>query len=170
MVREIPIRMMCRSVPRCDRSWQRSIGSARFFANYADTNMGCKRRVSSGLDWVFSQAERAIVIEDDCLPHPDFFAFCDEMLDLYADDPRVAAVTGDYFQEGVRRGDASYYFSRYVHVWGWATWRRAWDHFDVDMAFWRGWRGSEGWETALSDPVERRHWERSIRSHRTGRN
>ncbi len=126
--------------------------------NYEDHNLGCKQRVSSGLDWVFSHAERAIVIEDDCLPHPDFFRFCNEMLDRYEEDPRIATVTGDNFQEGIHRGDASYYFSKYVHVWGWATWKRAWDCFDVDMAFWLEWRESEGWEMFMPDPIERSHW------------
>lgn len=84
---------------------------------YADSNLGLKQRVSSGLDWVFSEVDRAIVLEDDCVPHADFFMFCDALLDRYAEDERVAAVTGDNFQEGNKRGEASYYFSKYNHVW-----------------------------------------------------
>ena len=127
--------------------------------NYADTNMGCKKRVGSGLEWVFSMVDRAIVLEDDCVAHPDFFSFCDALLDRYADDPRVAVVTGGNFQQGRRRGDASYYFSRYNHVWGWATWRRAWDRYDEKVSFWVDWQSSNDWLAAIPDRVERRYWE-----------
>lgn len=126
--------------------------------NYADANLGLKRRVSSGMDWVFSQVERAIVLEDDCLPHPDFFRFCDELLARYADDERVAVITGNNFQDGQKRGDGSYYFSKYNHCWGWATWRRAWQHYQGDLPFWPEWRLSESWHRLTPDSVERRYW------------
>lgn len=104
--------------------------------NYSDVNLGCKRRVSSGLDWVFDTVEEAIVLEDDCLPHPTFFRFCEEMLEKYRDDERIAMISGDNFQFGRKRTGYSYYFSRYTHIWGWASWRRAWDNYDVDMKIW----------------------------------
>ena len=103
---------------------------------YAEENMGCARRVSSGIDWVFGKVEEAIFLEDDCLPHPSFFRFCDEMLERYRDDERVMAVSGDNFQFGKKRWNYSYYFSRYVHVWGWASWRRAWKFYDLHMSNW----------------------------------
>jgi hypothetical protein len=126
--------------------------------NYADQNMGCKVRVSSGLDWVFEQVERAIVLEDDCLPNQDFFLFCDELLERYAKDERVWVVTGNNFQQGKRRGDAAYYFSKYNHCWGWATWRRAWQHYRVDIPFWPAWRSTKDWRTKTLDHVERKVW------------
>jgi len=104
--------------------------------NYSDINLGCRRRVSSGLDWVFQTVEEAIVLEDDCLPHPSFFRFCQELLARYRDDERVMLITGDNFQPGPPRTDYSYYFSRYPHIWGWASWRRAWRHYDVDLSLW----------------------------------
>jgi len=101
--------------------------------NFAEKNMGCKNRVSSGLDWVFAQTDRAIVLEDDCLPHPDFFKFADELLDRYENDTRVMSICGtnvfsdrDYF-------NWSYCFSKYQNCWGWATWKRSWDLFDHDL-------------------------------------
>jgi hypothetical protein len=103
---------------------------------FADTNLGCKRRLSSGLDWVFDTVEQAIILEDDCLPHPSFFRFCAELLDWYRDDPRVAMIGGTSFQPPARRNAHSYHFSRYTHVWGWASWRRAWQHYDVAMNSW----------------------------------
>ena len=94
--------------------------------NFSQSNMGCKKRVSSGLDWVFEQVESAIILEDDCLPHPTFFRFCRELLDKYRLDDRVSMIGGSNFQGGKRYGDGSYYFSRYAHIWGWATWRDRW--------------------------------------------
>lgn len=104
--------------------------------HYADINMGCKLRVSSGLDWVFEQVEEAIILEDDCVPDPTFFRFCQELLERYRHDERVALISGDNFQFGQHRTDASYYFSRYNHIWGWASWRRAWRHYDREIGFW----------------------------------
>lgn len=104
--------------------------------NFAPANLGCRKRVSSGLDWVFANVEEAIVLEDDCLPDPSFFRFCEEVLARYRHDERVAMISGDNFQFGQRRSPYSYYFSRYTHIWGWASWRRAWSHYDVDIKFW----------------------------------
>jgi hypothetical protein len=126
--------------------------------NYSDVNLGCKRRVSSGLDWVFEQVETAIILEDDCIPHEDFFPYCDELLERYATDERVWVVTGNNFQQGKKRGDAAYYFSKFNHCWGWATWRRAWQHYRVDMPFWPDWQATTDWQKKLPDPVERKIW------------
>jgi hypothetical protein len=128
------------------------------FRNYSDTNLGCKRRVSSGLDWVFEQVESAIVLEDDCVPNQDFFSFCHELLERYAADPRVWVITGNNFQQGRKRGDAAYYFSKFNHCWGWATWRRAWKHYRVDLPFWPEWKDTSDWKQKLPDPVERKIW------------
>jgi len=104
--------------------------------NYADTNLGCRGRVTSGLDWVFSQVDRAIILEDDCVPDPSFFPFCQELLIRYADDTRIMTISGNNFQDGISRGEASYYFSKYPLIWGWATWARAWQKFDADLPHW----------------------------------
>lgn len=136
--------------------------------NYADSNMGLKRRVSSGLDWVFSQVERAIVLEDDCVAHPDFFRFCDVLLERYADDDRVSVITGNNFQNGRKRGEAAYYFSKYSHCWGWATWSRAWRHYQGDLPFWPEWFQSVAWLENCPDVVERRYWGQIFKRVRAG--
>jgi hypothetical protein len=121
--------------------------------NYSDVNLGCGKRVSSGLDWVFEAVEEAIVLEDDCLPDPSFFQFCEELLAYYRDDTRIMAISGNNFQRGKKHSDDSYYFSRYNHVWGWASWRRAWQHYDFTMSKWPQVR-DEGW---LNSVLENRH-------------
>lgn len=102
---------------------------------YAERNMGLRARVESGLNAVFAAVERAIILEDDCVPDPSFFPYCEELLARYADDPRVMAISGDSFQPRPPT-PFSYYFSRYPHCWGWATWRRAWALYDGAMADW----------------------------------
>ena len=104
--------------------------------SFSDVNLGCRRRMSSGIDWVFSQTEQAILLEDDCLPEQSFFPYCAELLNHYADDERVMTISGDNMQFGVRQTPHSYYFSAIHHIWGWATWRRAWKHYDVEMKQW----------------------------------
>ncbi|MCF3648737.1 hypothetical protein [Synoicihabitans lomoniglobus] len=125
--------------------------------NYADKNLGCARRVSSGLNWVFEQVEEAIILEDDCLPVPTFFSFCEELLERYRDDERVAQIAGcSFLPEGEGFGE-SYFFSRYPHCWGWATWRRAWRHYDHGMQAWEGKREAS-WKIAPARSAERRLW------------
>jgi len=98
---------------------------------YRDKNLGCKKAVSSAIDWFFEHVEQGIILEDDCVPDKTFFNYAEELLKKYKDDELVMHIGGSNFQHGKIRGDASYYFSRYNHIWGWATWRRAWEHYDV---------------------------------------
>ena len=116
----------------------------RVLCSFADTNMGCGPRVASGLDWAFSLIDAAIILEDDCVPDQSFFPFCAEVLDRYRADERVMMISGNNFQNGTSRTPDSYYFSGLPHCWGWATWRRAWRHYDYKMQGWvekrrRGW-------------------------------
>ena len=100
---------------------------------FREKNLGCKIAVSSAIDWFFENVEEGIILEDDCLPSQSFFWFCQELLEYYREDTRVMMISGDNFQFGKKRGEGSYYFSKYFHIWGWATWRRAWRHFDISM-------------------------------------
>ena len=100
---------------------------------FRDKNLGCKIAPSSSIDWFFKNVEEGIILEDDCLPSQSFFWFCRELLEHYRDDTRIMTISGDNFQFDRKRGDGSYYFSKYPHTWGWATWRRAWEHYGVNM-------------------------------------
>jgi hypothetical protein len=104
--------------------------------NYSDVNLGCGKRVSTGITWVFKQFEEAIILEDDCLPHPDFFRFCEELLEKYKDDKRIMAIGGTNVMGEWKSSVQSYHFSYHGSIWGWASWRRAWYYFDLDMRLW----------------------------------
>lgn len=127
--------------------------------NYSDTNLGCKKRISSGLDWVFSEVEEAIIIEDDCLPTASFFQYCKTLLDRFRHNELVMMIGGSNFQDGNRRTPYSYYFSKYMHVWGWATWRRAWQTYDVAMKTWPETKANQLLKVRCLDPYEQRYWE-----------
>lgn len=134
-------------VDRCNaarRIIERIDWPCEVLTNYSEINMGCKCRVSSGLNWVFEQVDEAIVLEDDCLPHPTFFRFCEELLFKYRYDERIGIISGNNFQFGNNRTHHSYYFSHFPHIWGWATWRRVWRNYDVSMELWPTIR-KEGW-------------------------
>lgn len=129
---------------------------------FRDRNLGCKRAVSEGITWFFSHEEAGIILEDDCLPGPSFFRFCEELLEKYRHDPRVWAISGANFHGDRHRGRATYFFSHYVHIWGWATWRRAWSQYDADLGWWSTWRRSRAFRGAFPDAVERRYWLKTI--------
>jgi hypothetical protein len=125
--------------------------------NYAGANQGLADRVASGISWVFEQVETAIVLEDDCLPHPSFFPFCEQLLARYADDERVMMV-GGVSLEPYRRLDTSYSFSHYMLVWGWATWRRAWRLYDHEMRLWPAARDGGWLADVLGSEAEAHFW------------
>jgi hypothetical protein len=128
---------------------------------FRDTNLGCKQAVSRAIDWFFEHEEEGIILEDDCVADGTFFRYCDEMLERYRDDSRIALLSGDNFQLGRTYGDASYYFSRYVHIWGWASWRRTWRLYDRDAAAWPAFRDAGGLGKILgAGSPEVRHWRR----------
>lgn len=127
--------------------------------NYSDVNLGCRKRVSSGLDWVFEQVEEAIILEDDCLPHSSFFDYCQELLVHYRDDDRIWCISGGNYQDGQLRGDGSYYFSNYNHCWGWASWRRAWQQYDRDLSNWPAFRDGCYLESILDSQLEVDYWQ-----------
>jgi hypothetical protein len=100
---------------------------------YKTENVGCGRNISSALDWFFTEVEEGIILEDDTVPSDSFFPYCAEMLGQYRNDSRIMHIGGVNFQDGIKRGECDYYFSRYAFVWGWASWRRAWKEFDFDL-------------------------------------
>lgn len=102
---------------------------------YRETNLGCKQAVSDAITWFFQHEEQGIILEDDCLPDQSFFRFTGQMLEQYKNDTSIFHINGSNFlseTDSSLIGD-SYYFSKNVHVWGWASWRRAWNLYNIDM-------------------------------------
>ncbi len=125
---------------------------------FRDSNLGCRRAVGEAITWFFRHVEDGIVIEDDCVASRDFFQFTDELLNYYRDDERVWCISGSNFQNGIKRGDGSYYFSRYNHCWGWASWRRCWVHYDDSLALWRHAETLDIAHNCFENSFEREYW------------
>ena len=104
---------------------------------YRKENLGCFKNISAGISWFLNDCGAGMILEDDIIPDPSFFQFCDELLDRYADEPRVYAVSGQHSSPVPMQIDADYGFCNYFDCWGWATWKRAWEQFDPDMTAWR---------------------------------
>lgn len=103
---------------------------------FSPVNLGCRRQIAKAITWGFEQYERLIILEDDCVPNDSFFGYCREMLDHYADDANVMTVSGNSYPNR-HRSPYGYCFSKYPLIWGWASWRRAWKHYDLEMKSWQ---------------------------------
>ncbi|MBF0364994.1 MAG: glycosyltransferase family 2 protein [Oligoflexia bacterium] len=120
---------------------------------YSSTNLGCRSRISSGLNQLFDTVEEAIILEDDIFPHESFFRFCDEMLTRYKDNPQIMMVAGcNVFQ--TTHPHYSYFFSRYPSIWGWATWKRAWKRYDVNICEWPRRKKSKALHSYFTNAIE----------------
>jgi hypothetical protein len=146
----------------------------KLHANFSERNLGCRQRVASGLEWAFSCVSEAIVLEDDCLPDPSFFGFCTSMLARYRDDASVLHVNGTNLAPRRLPGGAAYRFSRHAWMWGWATWSRAWTHYDAEFSTWSSrqtavrdsfassWEAQywlSSWNRIRSDPIRGDTWD-----------
>jgi len=103
---------------------------------FREENLGCKLAVSSAITWFFENVEQGIILEDDCLPNPSFFPYCEELLNKYKDDTRIGHISGSNFLPGIIDERLSYDFCSCSHIWGWASWRRVWKYYDVNFPFW----------------------------------
>jgi hypothetical protein len=130
--------------------------------NFSDDNLGCKGRIASGLDWVFSQVNSAIILEDDCLPEPDFFRFTDQLLKRFEHDERIGAISGTNPLEGLYPEASSYFFSRLPSIWGWATWARVWKNYDGDILDWPAQRNSTLLSKSLLTKKAIKYWRQSL--------
>ncbi len=130
--------------------------------DFAEASLGKARRMASGLNWVFTQVTSAIILEDDALPSESFFFFCEEMLERYRDQEQVLAVGGSHRRHSMPSGDASYFFSHSIPATGWATWRRAWKHYDFSLAAWPQLRAEGLLTRVFPDAAVRVFWEEQI--------
>lgn len=123
---------------------------------FRNENLGCKRAVSSAIDWFFENEEEGIILEDDCLPSMSFFKFACLMLEKYRDNEKINIISGDNFQNSLGNYKYSYYFSKYSHIWGWATWRRSWKNYDVRIKDWPQVKHIRN--VKFGDFIEDRYW------------
>jgi hypothetical protein len=123
---------------------------------FRDKNLNCGVGPSSAFTWFFEHEEEGIILEDDCLPSESFFWFCQALLERYRTDTRVMHIGGNNFLNGWRKDrDYSYYFSRSGHIWGWATWRRAWKLFDFDIRLYQKLKADEFFNNYFLNPAEK---------------
>ena len=127
--------------------------------NFAADNLGCRERIVTGLAWVFSLVEEAIILEDDCVPHPSFFRFCQETLAYYRNESRIMMISGTNYLVDKFETPDSYFFSRHYSIWGWATWRRAWKSYDPDIRAWRQSIGVKQLRYQCADWKMQKHFE-----------
>jgi hypothetical protein len=139
----------------CRVDWQCELST-----NFAESNLGCQERMISGLNWVFTLVEEAIILEDDCLPDPSFFPFCAELLERYHGDSRVAYISGTNLVERHMKTDASYYFSQFGGIWGWATWRSEWQRYDRNLIDWPALRNEKMLSEIFDQPKAVAYWTR----------
>ena len=117
---------------------------------FRDQNLGCRLAVSQAIYWFFEQEPEGIILEDDCLPSQSFFWFCQEMLEYFRNDKAVGVICGFYSNELEYKPSASFFFSRYLRVWGWAGWRRS----------------NEGYDSNINLLIEKQNtWKKDIFSH-----
>lgn len=126
--------------------------------NYADVNLGVGERPASGLQWVFEHVEDAIILEDDCVADETFFRYCEELLSHYRADERVMHISGDNWNFGRPRDTSSYLFSWYTYSCGWATWRRAFRHYDPEIRLWPQLRATSWLRDLLADAEAADFW------------
>lgn len=131
---------------------------------FRETNLGCKYGVSSAINWFFDNIEEGIILEDDDLPDKSFFPFCRELLKKYKDDQRVMHISGNNFQQNNKhfKPQGDYYFSSIPHIWGWATWRRAWKSYDVEAKQWPAMKKSGMLGKIFSDNAVAFFWSNSF--------
>jgi len=123
-----------------------------------DKNLGGPIANSEAITWFFNNVEEGIILEDDCLPNQSFFWFCEELLEKYKKNKKIMCITGDNFQKGKKRGEASYYFSVFNHCWGWATWKRAWKYFDIDIKTYPEFKKQEIIKNTFNNKIAQTYW------------
>ena len=125
---------------------------------YNDENLGCRGAMIKAINWFFSQESEGIILEDDCIPNKEFIPYCSKLLKKYQKDHKVWNISGTNFQNGITRGNGSYYLSKYFMCWGWATWRDRWLNFDSNLESWKKARGVSLLKSIFTDPLEIKYW------------
>jgi len=125
---------------------------------FHENNLGCGIAPMQAISWFFENVEEGIILEDDCIPTQSFFRYTQELLEDYRNNERIMVISGNNFQFGQKRGEASYYFSIYPHTWGWATWKRAWKHFDFAIEGLPEFKTNNNIQNIFKDKSVQKYW------------
>lgn len=124
---------------------------------FRDENLGCGKAVSGAITWFFKNVEEGIILEDDCLPNESFFTFCKLLLEKYRYNDEIAIISGNNFNKQ-KIGNADYYFSKISHIWGWATWRRTWNKYDIKISEYTNFKKEKKIEKIWSNSRFQKYW------------
>ena len=138
-----------------DLKWKNNIKK-----KYLKNNLGCKNAVSKGISWFFENEEMGIILEDDCIPTKSFFKFCEWGLIKFKNNDKIGSITGNNFLKSNININSSYYFSKYAHCWGWATWRNRWALYNKNITFWKRWKNSKNFRKLFNLKHEILYWKK----------
>jgi hypothetical protein len=136
--------------------------------NFHERNTGADFGPEKAINWFFDNVDEGIILEDDCIAHPDFFRFAKELLARYRANDQVMMISGNNFQNGFIRGDGSYYFSKYPSTWGWASWKRAWGHYDTRTSGYREFADKKILDTICQSRAEKKYWTKFFKKINSG--
>jgi hypothetical protein len=125
--------------------------------NFSKKNLGCRKSITKSLNWFFKNEKKGIILEDDCIPNKDFFKFSELMLNKYKNNKKIFCISGSNHSK-IENSNSTYYFSKYPHCWGWATWRRAWKKNKPSIKFWPRFKRNFKWLKLHPYNLERRYW------------
>jgi|TARA_B110000503_G_C7120354_1_gene402214 hypothetical protein len=127
--------------------------------NKLNKHYGCKKAVEKGISWFFNNVKKGIILEDDCIPSKSFFLFCEKMLNRYY-NTQVKVISGNNFLKNEIKVNNHYYFSKFNHCWGWATWKEAWSIYDGDLKNWERFKSSKRWDNFFNNSTNKLYWEK----------
>ena len=125
---------------------------------FREEHLDVKQSITSSIDWFFTFEEKGIILEDDCVPSKSFYMFCQKLLNHYENDKEVYSIGGCRFLEDLNLPENEYRFSKHAYIWGWATWRRAWENYDIKMCQWPNFKNSKSFKSIFRNNIIRYYW------------
>jgi hypothetical protein len=132
--------------------------SKKKYTKFNKINLGCKKSVQSGIDWFFKKEKMGIILEDDCIPHLNFFNYCKLLLEKYQNNKKIFAISGFNYLDSNKFGDGDYYLSKYFLCWGWATWRGSWSKINKNITFLPVWKKNNFLFKYHQNILEAKYW------------
>ena len=145
---------------KCKELIEKIKWSKKIKRKYLKKNLGCKNAVSKGITWFFKNESKGIILEDDCIPTKSFIEFCEWGLSKFKNNKEIGSITGNNFLNMKIKLKSSFYFSKYAHCWGWATWRDRWMLYNKHISFWNTFKKSQKFEKLFNIKVENRYWKK----------